>query len=512
MRIRDVSLRTRLWAANFLMVLVPVCALAILGASLTAFLQVSGASRMSALAMLWPEKGPSLSVQYLTSDLRARATHRGADAGEKRQKHPSKTIAKMAEDCAFLEQQGLAVAILQRGEVRYVTEGQDVHDLMRRVEDHIGRTGSGDRWDETGFFARYEPRPHDMAIFIAGHPARYPESDEMGALTPKDLLKAALWTILALSIAVTILLGRWLSRMLSEQVLAPLSALRSASAAIREGDLNHALSVRAQDEVGMACADFERMRQDLKRAKAEEIRYEHNRKELIAGISHDLRTPLTALKGYVSGLRDGIAQTPVKRQHYLDMMHESVETLEHLVESLFLFSKLDLGKVPFHLERLHLAPYLEHFVAEQRAAFRADTELSLRAPAARDLALVDPMQFARVLRNLLDNSRKYRTGAKARVEILLEHHAGTIQLTWRDHGRGVKEEHLARLFASFYRTDEARSNVADGSGLGLAIAKAIITAMQGSIRAEQAPTGGLTTIITLPCAQPEAAEQKGTSA
>ena len=98
------------------------------------------------------------------------------------------------------------------------------------------------------------------------------------------------------------------------------------------------------------------------------------------------------------------------------------------------------------------------------------------------------------------------------MEILLEHHAGTIQLTWRDHGRGVKEEHLARLFASFYRTDEARSNVADGSGLGLAIAKAIITAMQGSIRAEQTPTGGLTTIITLPCAQPEAAEQKGTSA
>lgn len=167
-------------------------------------------------------------MQYLTSDLRAKAEHHRADTGEKTQKRRAKTIAKMAEDCALLEQQGLAVAILQRGEVRYVTEGHDAHDLMRRVEDHIGRTGSGDRWDEAGFFARYEPRPHDMAIFIAGHPARYPASDETGALTPKDLLKAALWTILALSIAVTILLGRWLLRMLSEQILAPLAALRSA--------------------------------------------------------------------------------------------------------------------------------------------------------------------------------------------------------------------------------------------------------------------------------------------
>ena len=263
MRIRDFSLRTRLWAANFLMVLVPVCALALLGAVLTFSLQISGASRMSALSLLWPEKGPALTVQYLVSDLRVKAERGKGDA-----------LAHMAEDVQLLEQQGFSVAVVKRGEVLYVTRGADAWDMARRIAGHIGTRGSGELWDEAGFFAHYQARHNDMVVLVTGTPIRYVEAGDSDVLAPKDMLKAALWAILVLFIAAIVLLGRWLSRMLGEQVLEPLGALRRASAAIRDGDLSHVLTVRAQDEVGMACADFERMRQDLKRAKEEEIRYD----------------------------------------------------------------------------------------------------------------------------------------------------------------------------------------------------------------------------------------------
>ena len=225
----------------------------------------------------------------------------------------------------------------------------------------------------------------------------------------------------------------------------------------------------------------------------------NNRKELIAGISHDLATPLTALKGYISGMRDGIANTQEKRQHYLEMMLETADNMAKLVETLFLFSKLDLGRVEFHTEPVVIYDYFVDFVADKRLAFAEHgLILKMSGEVTKVRVAIDYSQFTRVVDNLLENSIKYRRGETVTVEINISVKGKNIRIAFIDDGLGVDEKHLTRLFDSFYRTDKARSNVAKGSGLGLAIVKQIINSLNGQVHAEHSPNNGLTIIITLP--------------
>ena len=491
MRIQDISLHKRLLGANFLMVAVPVCAILLLGTVLLTALHFTGADQPASLALLWPERGPSFFVQYLTSDIRMRAQR----AARKNKKLDVKDIIK---DCQRLEEQGMQTVIWQKGKIQYVTAGGDAAELLQKAAARAGDSESFELWEGAGFIFRYHSWQHNTTIVAMG---QLPEASaqEEGFLPLKRVLEITLWLFLLVSLGSIFLVGHWLSRTLSRQILAPLAELRLASAAIRAGDLERTLQVVGHDEVGMACADFEQMRKELRQTRQERVRYENNRKELIAGISHDLRTPLTAVKGYVSGIRDGIARTPEKKQHYLNMIYESILTLERLVESLFLFSKLDLGKVPFHLEPIALQDYLtEYFGGHENGTGEPAVEISVEGDAAGIFVAIDPLQFQRVIQNLWDNSRKYSREGKTEINVRVTQSERQIELSWQDHGKGVSEDQLPRLFDQFYRTDEARSNVADGSGLGLAVSKEIIRAMNGTIEARNTPGGGLTILIRLP--------------
>lgn len=254
------------------------------------------------------------------------------------------------------------------------------------------------------------------------------------------------------------------------------------------------------------------MRRGLRAAREERERYERNRKELLAGISHDLRTPLTALRGYASGILDGIARTEEKRTHYVTQIYRSSEILQHLVENLFLFSKLDLGRVEFDQATVDLRAYFADFVAE-RAPWYEDQGLALHLEPFDDteplLVRLDPQEFQRVVENILGNSRKYG-GEQPSVDISIgegeekEDASGrTAVVRFADHGPGVPEAELSKLFESFYRTDKARSQTAKGSGLGLAIARGIVEGMGGRIHAETTAGGGLTVVLSFPVLQVE---------
>lgn len=494
MRIRDISLGKRLLGANFLMVCVPVFVILLLGAVLLAALRFTGADRPASLALLWPERGPSFLVQYLTSDIRVRAQK----AARKNKKLGTKDIIK---DCRQLEQQGLRTAIRQNGKVLYVTEGCDAAELFQEAARRADHHDAMELWEGEEFVFRYHSPKHDATIVAIGQLSRPPEEEE-GAWPLKRRIEAVLWLLLCLSVGSILVVGRWLSRTISRQILEPLQELRLASDAIRRGDLAHALPVSSRDEIGRVCADFEEMRKELRQAKEAQLRYENNRKELIAGISHDIRTPLTAIRGYVSGLRDGIARTPEKQRHYLEMAHESILTMERLVENLFLFSKLDLKKVPFHLEPVDFPAWVASYVrARQEEAAAADMEISVESDVSDAVVDIDVLQFRRVIQNLWENSRKYAKEGKTAVEIRVSKVEQHVVLRWQDHGKGVTEAQLPRLFEHFYRTDEARGNVADGSGLGLSISREIVQGMQGTIAAQPTPGGGLTILIQLPLAK-----------
>lgn len=492
MRIRDISVKKRLLFANFMMVFVPVCLLAIIGIGIVAGFRLTGTARQSQLSMFWPEKGPALSVQFAVSSLSAKAEKKGFPK-----------LREMAEECHALEYQGINTVILHKGSVVYSSPGSDILQIEQTVRQHCGESPSMMQWNDEGFVFSYTAQHNDTTILASGE-TPFLSKGGQAEETTKDILEMLMVLILGTAIVVIVVLGIYLSRLMSRQILEPLDTLRAAAAEIRQGNLDKPLNVPAQDELGNTCRDFELMRQQLKIARENQTKYEQNRKELLAGISHDLSTPLTSLKGYASGILDGIARTPEKRIHYVKMIYHTACSMEKLVESLFLFSKLDLGRLPFHRETVCLYRYFEDFTLENRAMLaERGLDLTFTGDNTPACAVIDRMQFQRVVENLLGNSIKYKKGETVQVQISVTATDKEFTIAFADNGIGVSTEDLPKIFDSFYRTDPARTNVAKGSGLGLAIVKQIILGLQGRIWAGPTAGGGLTIYFTLPVSKGE---------
>jgi signal transduction histidine kinase len=223
---------------------------------------------------------------------------------------------------------------------------------------------------------------------------------------------------------------------------------------------------------------------------------------LIAGISHDLRTPLTAIKAYLEGLDKGVATTPEGRRHYLDTIRAKADDLEHIISQLFLFTKLDLGEFPLRLERVEVGQALREFVASVESEYAAKgLTVRLATPPNALWADLDIAQFRNVLHNILVNSAAYATGDGPTSLIELSGDASSITLSLADDGPGVPPDSIDRLFDVFYRTDLARQDSANGSGLGLAIAWKMIGRLGGAMRAENVEPHGLRIVVTLPTAE-----------
>ncbi len=489
-RLRNTSLRKRILFANILMVLIPVFFLSVLGTFLFIGLHMTGTAREGELALLWAKKGPAIPVTYAVNALRK--------VVDTKENVRTKDVSRF---CRTLEDRHIYVTIYQDDTPLYTSPGKDSETIKQTAQTESNYAPAMMRWtegDEDSFVFSYTSPTHAAAIYAVGASPLISSLDERNTLL-RNVLEVLFFTILLIAIALIIWLGISLSRFLSKQILEPLAALRNASDEIRKGNLDAPLLVPTHDELGQTCRDFDAMRRDLKMAREEQKRYEQNRKELIAGISHDLATPLTVVKGYASGLRDGIANTPEKQHRYIDGIYRTACSMEHLVESLFLFSKLDLGRIPFTMENVLCYRYFEDFVQEEAPlmAERGMTLHLLGKPTKTKIA-IDRMQFRRVLENLLSNSLKYKTAAAVDFTVTLTETAHSVTIHCADTGQGVPEESLSKLFDSFYRTDAARTNVAKGNGLGLAIAKQIILSMNGTIAASHTPGGGLTISITLP--------------
>ncbi len=487
LHIRDISLQKRMMLTNFLMVCIPVVLLVMLGTMIFIGLHVTGTTRQSELALLWPEKGSSMSVSYAIGSLRAKAE----------KKTPPK-LADIFEECLMLEQQGIQVVAVTGGRLLYLTDGADEQAIKQTVQLQCGVMPSAMSWSGNDFACIYTSPYHDTTIWAAGHTSFSGPYDEEDSPL-RDFLEFLVFLVLAAAIVLIIWLGLYLARLLSRQVLEPLGNLRKAAAEIKQGNFDYPVNVQAQDELGQTCRDFDDMRRELRAARQRQQKYEQNRKELIAGISHDLATPLTLLKGYASGIREGIARTPEKQRQYIDRIYATACTMEQLVDSLFLFSKLDLGRMPFTRETVPVYRYFEDVVSEMQGPL-AEQGLSLSLTGLPTAAAdsIGRMKFRRVVANLLTNCLKYKTAPESTVELHIADNGQTVTISCIDHGGGVPKESLSKLFDSFYRTDAARTALKKGSGLGLAIARQVVEGLNGTIWAEETPGGGLTICIALP--------------
>jgi len=304
--------------------------------------------------------------------------------------------------------------------------------------------------------------------------------------------------VFIISLVVVTLTNGVLSTKIYKKLIVPLELLSYGAEQIKNGNLDFEMNYDSDDEFGQVCGDFNEMRLRLKDSVDMQLKYEENRKQLVVGISHDLRTPLTAIKGYVEGLIDGIAKTPEKQKKYLNTIYTKACDMDILVDSLFLFSKLDTGNFPFKFDIINVKEYVEKFYSYVKDEFYGkDIEVFFDSKCDKLCKVkIDCQEMNRVLLNIIENSVKYKIEGKGKIKIRLQEEEKIVVLEISDNGRGVEDEELSNLFLRFYRGDVSRTNPNEGSGLGLAIAKHIIEAHDGEITAYN--KNGLTIKIILP--------------
>lgn len=287
--------------------------------------------------------------------------------------------------------------------------------------------------------------------------------------------------------AVLILVTTLFTRRLIGHVMVPLEALEQGARRIQKGNLAAVVSYEGDREFEIVCEAFNQMQEHLLREQEKNKRYEKARTDMIAGISHDLRTPLTAVRGMLKGVLDGIASTPEQQNRFLTIAYTRTGDMERLLKQLFELSRLETGNVPLAMQRLDLTECIERYVQEKQADLKEGAEaFTADLPKQSVYLNLDVEQLYRIFDNLFDNSRKYGTCEGLSMELKLTCRAGEAEIVFSDHGPGVPEEKLPHVFEEFYQADESRSQKS-GNGLGLYIVKYLTEAMGGMVWAESGP-------------------------
>ncbi|MDR3311720.1 MAG: HAMP domain-containing histidine kinase [Spirochaetaceae bacterium] len=313
--------------------------------------------------------------------------------------------------------------------------------------------------------------------------------------------------MLVLLAAVIYAASRFLTHHIVKDIAASLDTLTAGVRQIHDSNLSYRIDYQVEDEFRPICEAFNGMAQKLEESAAQQKKDEANRRELIAGISHDLRTPLTSIKGYLEGIETGVASTLDMQKKYFATIKNKTADLEHIIEQLFLFSKLDMDEFPLTLHRIDIGRAVTDMIQEAETEY-APRGLTVRLAEVQSglSAAADVLWLRNVIVNILENSAKYKTRPQGTMTVACA--AGEDAalgacaiLRLADDGPGVSPEALGKLFDVFYRADPARSK--KGSGLGLAIGARIIRRMGGRIHAELPAAGGLAIVVSLPLLQGE---------
>jgi len=298
-----------------------------------------------------------------------------------------------------------------------------------------------------------------------------------------------------------------LSSIVSRSILRPVRQLTDAAEKIRRGNLNFHIKSKGCDELGKLVNSFDSMREQLKESLELRDKYENNRKEMIANISHDLKTPITSILGYVEGIQDGVANSAEKQKEYLSTIHSKALYVNRLIEELSLYSKLDVKKLPFHFESVDIYAFIQDYLTDINDELsEKDIQVAFDIEDRHVNVCMDRDKIVRVLENIIFNSVKYMNKGFGEITISIVEQEKKVKVSISDNGPGVSEDEITTIFNRFYRTDLSRSTA--GSGLGLAIASQIIEAHGGEILAENLSSGGLCVHFTLKKLKDENDEQK----
>lgn len=282
---------------------------------------------------------------------------------------------------------------------------------------------------------------------------------------------------MAIAIMIILILTSWfLTKWIGKGVFTPINQLNKAMQNIAEGNLEYHLPENMDGEIGELYRNYEDMRLRLKESTDEKILAEKQNKELVSNISHDLKTPITAIKGYVEGIMDGVADTPEKMDKYIRTIYNKANDMDRLINELTVYSGIDSNRIPYHFHRINVSEYFGDCVEEVGLDLESkNIELNYSNLVSPDTIIIaDPEQLKRVINNIIGNSVKYIDKPKGEIDIRILDEVDAIRVEIEDNGKGIASKDLPQIFERFYRTDASRNSSQGGSGIGLSIVKKIV--------------------------------------
>lgn len=294
----------------------------------------------------------------------------------------------------------------------------------------------------------------------------------IGAMINRRLMEYLVIAMMLILFMTSSIITGWLNK----DIYKPLKELSIAMQRISTGDFDYHMANRRDDEIGILFDNYEQMRLQLKENEEEKAQNEKKSKELVSNISHDLKTPITSIKGYVEGIMDGVADTPEKMDKYIKTIYNKANDMDRLINELTTYSGIDSNKIPYHFHILNVSDYFSDCVEEVGLDLESkNMHLNFTNLVPADTCVVaDPEQLKKVINNIISNSVKYMGHDNGVIDIRILDEIESVKIEIEDNGKGIESKDIGNIFERFYRTDSSRNSLQGGSGIGLSIVKKII--------------------------------------
>ncbi len=383
----------------------------------------------------------------------------------------------LMEDIEYLS--GLNGEIKDKASYILVRKGNDIYytgneAAASKIFDLLPGYGYGNAGGDSGYYY------NSMSKLVKQLDFRFSDGEEgsffiimrINSLISKQLLIDMVIAIIVILVFTSLMLTKWIQR----GVFLPVNELNTAMKNIADGNLEYMLNTDSKGEIGELYKNYEDMRLRLKESTDEKFEHEKQNRELISNISHDLKTPITAIKGYVEGIMDGVADTPEKMDKYIKTIYNKANDMDRLINELTIYSGIDSNRIPYHFHRLNVADYFGDCVEEVGLDLESkNIELNYSNLVSPDAMIIaDPEQLKRVINNIIGNSVKYLEREKGVIDIRILDEVDSIRVEIEDNGKGIAARDLPNIFERFYRTDASRNSSKGGSGIGLSIVKKIV--------------------------------------
>ena len=396
-----------------------------------------------------------------------------------------------------LEEKGAYLLVRKEDTIIYMgEEGDHIRYVIEELPEYAETETSSDNGMYLGGEAQVMVKQIDFSYKDGMRGSAFIVVD-VGSVIPEVeafLVDMAIGIAVALVITALILVF-WIYR----SVMQPLAKMQVAAKNIRDGNLDFELHAESDDEFGDLTRDLEDMRKRLKDNVEEKLIYDKQSKELISNISHDLKTPVTTIKGYAEGILDGVADTPEKVNRYVRTIYNKASEMDTLINELTLYSKIDTNRIPYNFNILSVNDYFNDCAEDLSMELEArNVEFGFFNYVAEDVRVIaDAEQIKRVIHNIVNNSVKYMDKPQGKINLRVKDVGDFIQIELEDNGKGIAAKELPNIFDRFYRTDASRNSTKGGSGIGLSIVKKIVEEHGGKIWATSRENTGTTMYFVL---------------